>query len=169
MGGGRRVGEGGEGWGAKGEGARRVGRGGGVAEGRRWGGARRVGVRRGGEGWVGGKRWGPKGGWWRSEGWVGRGGGGAKGGRGRSEGWGVFGARRRVGARRVGEPKISRFFFPSPTPIFMFFSLSGCLLVSFFLSLEVFHSFFLLGVLSWNFGGVSVGRDPQMCTFGLSG
>ena len=26
-----------------------------------------------------------------------------------------------------------------------------------------------LGVFSWNFGGVFEGRDPQMCTFGLSG
>ena len=32
-------------------------------------------------------------------------------------------------------------------------------------------SFFLplLGVVSWNFGGVIEGRDPQMCMFGLSG
>ena len=32
-------------------------------------------------------------------------------------------------------------------------------------------SFFLplLGVLSWNFGGVIEGRDPQMCTFGFLG
>ena len=32
-------------------------------------------------------------------------------------------------------------------------------------------SFFLplLGVVSWNFGGVIEGRDPQMCTFGVLG
>ena len=74
---------------------------------------------------------------------------------------------RRVGARRVEGPKISRFFFPSPTPIFIlffslwgssrvFFSLCGCLLVSFFLS---------LGVFSWNFGGVLVGRDLKCGCF----
>ena len=39
--------------------------------------------------------------------------------------------------------------FPLPAPIFAF-----C---------------FSLGVFWWNFGGVSGGRDPQMCTFGLSG
>ena len=38
-------------------------------------------------------------------------------------------------------------------------SLSGCVLVSFFLS---------LGVFSWNFGGVWK-RRPQMCTFGVLG
>ena len=77
------------------------------------------------------------------------------------EGWGPNG----------GGPKISRFSFPSPAPIFVlffslwgssrvFFSLSGGLLVSFFLS---------LGVFSWNFGGVLVGQDPQMCAFSPSG
>ena len=46
-------------------------------------------------------------------------------------------------------PKISRFFCPLP---------------------HNFNSFFpLLGVFSLNFGGVFEGRDPQMCTFGLSG
>ena len=40
----------------------------------------------------------------------------------------------------------------------------------FSLSRHIFLSFFpLLGVFSWNFGGVFEGRDPQMCTFGLSG
>ncbi len=66
-----------------------------------------------------------------------------------------------AGPPSAGPPKISRFFFLLPLPIFIlffslwgssrvFFSLSGCLLVSFFLS---------LGVFSWNFGGVLVGRD----------
>ena len=41
-------------------------------------------------------------------------------------------------------------FFPSPATIVTLFCLS-------------------LGVFSWNFGGVFEGRDPQMCTFGLSG
>ena len=60
-------------------------------------------------------------------------------------------------------------FFPSPTSIFIFFfslwgssrvffSLSGCLLVSFFLS---------LGVFSLNFGGVMIGRDLK-CLFSPS-
>ena len=53
------------------------------------------------------------------------------------------------GPPSAGPPKISLFFFPRP-PLF-----------SFFLP--------LLGVVSWNFGGVIEGRDPQMCTFGLSG
>ena len=47
-------------------------------------------------------------------------------------------------------PKISRFFFPLP-PQLSFFLLS------------------LFGVVSWNLGGVFVGRDPEMCVFGLSG
>ena len=58
-------------------------------------------------------------------------------------------------------PKFCSFFPPSS--IFVFFSLSGGregLLVSFFLS--------SLGVFSLDFGGVFEGRDPQMCTFGLS-
>ena len=50
----------------------------------------------------------------------------------------------------AGPPKISLFFFPSPATIFILFSLS-C------------WSF------SLNFGGVFEDRDPQMCTFGLSG
>ena len=64
--------------------------------------------------------------------------------------------------KRVGRPKISRFFFPSPAPHFhSFFSLSGDVLVSFFsLSRCLFVSFFLsLDVFSWNFGRVLVGRD----------
>ena len=70
------------------------------------------------------------------------------------------------GAPKGGGPKISRFFFLLPPPFSFFFSLSGgsscvifslsgCLLVSFFLS---------LGVFSWNFGGVLVGRDLK-CLF----
>ena len=46
-------------------------------------------------------------------------------------------------------PIFFSFFSPSPATIFFLFS--------------------LLVVLSWNFGGVFEGRDPQMCTFGLSG
>ena len=61
------------------------------------------------------------------------------------EGWGA----RRVGGPKGGGPEISRFFFPRPP------------LCSFFLP--------LLGVVSWNFGGVIEGRDPQMCTFGVLG
>ena len=48
-----------------------------------------------------------------------------------------------------GPPKISLFFYPLPPQNSFFSSLSG--------------------VFSWNFGGVFEGRDPQMCTFGLSG
>ena len=59
----------------------------------------------------------------------------------------------KVWARRVGpegwRPKISRFFSLLP-PHFSFLFLS-------------------LGVLSWNFVGVFEGRNPEMCTFGLSG
>ena len=55
----------------------------------------------------------------------------------------------RVKPGRVGDPKF-RVFFPSPATIFLSF-------------------FPLLGVLSLNFGGVFEGRDPEMCTFGLSG
>ena len=54
------------------------------------------------------------------------------------------------GARRVRGPKFRAFFFPSPTTNFVFLSLSLC-------------------VFSLNFGGVWKRRDPQMCTFGLSG
>ena len=53
------------------------------------------------------------------------------------EGWGPNPEKvraRRVGARRVGGPKISRFFFPLPPQNSFFSSLSG--------------------VFSWNFGGV---------------
>ena len=54
-------------------------------------------------------------------------------------------------APKGGGHNITRFFSLSPAPIFaLFVSLS-------------------LGVLSLNFGGVFEGRDPQMCTFGLSG
>ena len=40
-----------------------------------------------------------------------------------------------------------------------------------FLPFPATVSFFLLSleVFSWNFGGVFEDRDPQMCTFGLSG
>ena len=52
-------------------------------------------------------------------------------------------------AQRVGGPKISASIFV------------------FFLSLGVFSClFFSLGVLSWNFGGVFVGQDPQMARLG---
>ena len=54
------------------------------------------------------------------------------------EGWGPKG----------GRPKISLFFFP--------------------LFHHNFLSFFpLLGVFSWNVGGVFGGRGPEMCTFGV--
>ena len=51
----------------------------------------------------------------------------------------------------------------------LFFSLWGSSRV-FFLSLWGIFSclFFSLGVFSWNFGGVLVGRDPQMCAFSPS-
>ena len=55
----------------------------------------------------------------------------------------------RGGPKGGGGGEISRFFFPRP-PLF-----------SFFLP--------LLGVVSWNIGGVIEGRDPQMCTFGVLG
>ena len=49
---------------------------------------------------------------------------------------------------------------PEPPKISRFFSLSR----------HNFHSFFpLLGVFSWNFGGVLKHQDPEKCTFGLSG
>ena len=53
------------------------------------------------------------------------------------------------GPPSAGPPKISLFFFPFPPPFPLFLSLSG--------------------VFSLNFGGVFEDRDPQMCTFGLSG
>ena len=58
-----------------------------------------------------------------------------------------------------GPPSLDR---PSPGPpkISLFFSLSRHKIRSFLPS---------LGVFSLNFGGVFEGRDPQMCTFGLSG
>ena len=65
----------------------------------------------------------------------------------------------KLGPPEGGGLKISRFFFLLPPPFSFFFSLSGCLLVSFFLS---------LGFFSWNFGGVLVGRDLQ-CLFSPSG
>ena len=58
----------------------------------------------------------------------------------------------------------------------VFFSLSlslslwgvfSCLFFSLWGSSRVFFS--LSGVFSWNFGGVLVGRDPQMCAFSLWG
>ena len=64
----------------------------------------------------------------------------------------------------AGPPKISRFFslFHSHFRFFFSLSLSLC---------RVFSCFFFLslGVFSRNFGGVFERRDPQMCTFGLSG
>ena len=65
------------------------------------------------------------------------------------EGWRFEGPNlEKVWPRRVGGPKF-RAFFPLP-PLF-----------SFFLR--------LLGVVSFEFGGVIEGRDPQMCTFGVLG
>ena len=55
-----------------------------------------------------------------------------------------------AGPPSAGPPRISRFFSPLPPPIFALFSLS-------------------LGVFSLFFGGVFEGRDPGLCTFGLSG
>ena len=49
------------------------------------------------------------------------------------------------GAPKGGRPKISRFFFPSRHRFVLIVS--------------------LLGVFSWNFGGVLKRRSPQMCTF----
>ena len=49
----------------------------------------------------------------------------------------------------MGGPKFRAFFFPPRHNCLSFFS--------------------LLGVLSLNFGGVFEGRNPEMCTFGLSG
>ena len=54
-----------------------------------------------------------------------------------------------LGRPSPGPPKISLFFFPLPPQNSFFSSLSGCLLVDFWLCDE--------------------DRDPQMCTFGLSG
>ena len=52
-----------------------------------------------------------------------------------------------------------RWIPPPDRPKFRFFSLF----------LRNFHSFFpLLGVLSWNFGGVFEAPGPEMCAFGLS-
>ena len=54
-----------------------------------------------------------------------------------------------MGARKGGGPNFRAFFS---------------------LSRHCFHSFLpLSGVLSLNVGGVFEGRDPEMCTFGLSG
>ena len=53
-----------------------------------------------------------------------------------------------AGQPSAGPPKISLFFFPPPATFFILLS---------------------LGVLSLNFGGVFEGRNPGMCTFGLSG
>ena len=58
-------------------------------------------------------------------------------------------------------PLIFIYFFLSlgrSSRVFFSLSLSGCLLVSFFLSVEVF---------SWNFGGVLVGRDLRWACFRL--
>ena len=86
---------------------------------------------------------------WGPEGWEPKppkGGGAPKGGG--PEGWGA----RRVGGQNFALFSLSRHNFH------FFFSLSGCLLVSFFLS---------LGVFSWNFGGVLVGRDLKCACFRL--
>ena len=55
-----------------------------------------------------------------------------------------------TGQPSAGPPKISLFFFSLLPPQFSFFFLS-------------------LGVFSWNFLGVFEDRNPEMCTFGLSG
>ena len=84
--------------------------------------------------------------------------------------------RKKCGSRRVGTQTQKRWgpegwgpegwgaqnfalFFPPPAHIFiLFFSLQGSSRL-FFLSPDAFSSFFLsLGVFSWNFGGVLVGR-----------
>ena len=57
-------------------------------------------------------------------------------------------------------PQFRAFFSVSRAHFHVFFSLSEGLHVSFFRS---------LGVFTWNFGGVLVGRDPQMCWFSPSG
>ena len=59
------------------------------------------------------------------------------------------GWRRRVGPRRVGGPKFSRFFFRFPPPILLFLSLTVCLPVVFWWCLKR--------------------RGRQMCTFGVLG
>ena len=47
------------------------------------------------------------------------------------EKWGPKGGAPKGGAPKGGGPKISRFFFPSPAPIFVLLSLSGCHFVEF--------------------------------------
>ena len=69
---------------------------------------------------------------------------------------------------------VSRFGLdrPSPGPPFPWTALPGPSKISLFfpLSRRKIRSFLpSLGVFSLNFGGVFEGRDPQMCTFGLSG
>ena len=63
-----------------------------------------------------------------------------------------------AGPPSARRPKF-RAFFPLSPPIVMFFCLS-----------EIFSCLFSsLVVFSWNFGGVLVGRNPQMCLFSPSG
>ena len=76
-----------------------------------------------------------------------------------------------MGARRVGCPKFRAFFSFSSSHFDSFFSLSGDLLVSFFLSLRVSSRVFfplsggLLVEFWWCFGR----SGPQMCLFSPSG
>ena len=74
------------------------------------------------------------------------------------EGWGLsrVGTRKVGGAEGWGAQNFAFFFFLLPPPCSFFFSLSGCLLVSFFLS---------PGVFSWNFGGVLVSWDLKCACF----
>ena len=60
------------------------------------------------------------------------------------------GGAQKGGAPKGEGPKISRFFSLSPATKFVLF-------------------FPLLGVFSWNFGGVFEDRGPEMCTFGVLG
>ena len=91
--------------------------------------------------------------------------GGQRGGGRRVEGWGPK-PRKRVGGRRVGGPKFRAFFsFSRPHFHFffslIFFSLSGCLLVSFFLSLGLLVSFFSLWGSSRAPSGLQAAGVPQ--------
>ena len=136
---------------------------------------------------MGAQRFGP-----RTQKNDGKKGGGPKGGGPNPEkGWGQEGwgaervGARRVGAERVGArtqkkgggpkgggpkgggPKFRAFFFLLPLPFSFFFSLSGDVLLSFCLSPDVFSCLFFLslGIFSWNFGGVLVGRDLKCACF----
>ena len=77
---------------------------------------------------------------------------------------------RRTTLRRTTLPRTAQnfaLFFPSPTTIFILLSLLWCGCCGFcWFELPWTLS---LCVLSLNLGGVFEGRDPEMCTFGLSG